>query len=320
MSTLLRTATLSALRRLSVRNFVARSGAGVPFVCHLNDSLGEMPFYNQTVDIAEIMTIAEWCRSETSPTIIDVGANTGFLSSQVLQLLGNAGARAFCFEPVPETFRKLLKTIELLNLKGRMIPVPAALSDEVRLAEIAYDNWDSMFAQVVHGGTTERVGNERAWCATLTVDLVTKAIGTTPTLLKIDVEGSELAVLRGATATLSSARPPALCIEYNPLTLSECGVSPEQVMKRLAGYRLFFLDDFGHDRNVFGAEIPDVAALTVVSNLLCVPNQSPALQRWEAVLHTVARRLHVRRNQATPSAELVMLPPAKPSNEVRVPH
>jgi FkbM family methyltransferase len=276
-----------------------------------------MPFYNRSVDVAEIAVISEWCRAEPAPTIIDVGANTGFLTSQVLQLLTGVQVRAFCFEPVPETFRKLLGTVELLKLKGRMIPVPAALSDAVGLAEMAYDNWDSMFAQVVHSGTTDRVGRERAWCPTLTVDLVSRAIGQTPTVLKIDVEGSELDVLKGARETLTRADPPALCMEYNPLTLSECGVSPEQVLGMLTRYRLFFIDDFGHDSHDFGAEISDVATLGVVTNLFCVPNHSAALQRWESVREQVARRLELPKWDRTPVQRPLMPAPTAPQIEVR---
>lgn len=298
MSTMLRTITLSLLRRLPIRHFVAKSGVGVPFVCHLNDSLGEMPFYNRSTDAVEITAIAEWCRTATASTILDVGANTGFLSSQVLQLLPPNQARIFCFEPVPETFRKLLKTIEVLRLRDRMMPISAALSDTAGLSQMAYDNWDSMLAQVVHSGTTTRVGYTRAWCAMLTVDLVCDAIGSVPTLLKIDVEGSELDVLKGAVRTLQSTHRPALCLEYNPETLSECGVTAEEIMDALSGYKLFFLDDFARHCYPLGAEIADVAALTTPTNLFCVPDSESSLGRWAAVLDTIKQSLNMQASSA----------------------
>ncbi|HVR08271.1 MAG TPA: FkbM family methyltransferase, partial [Thermoanaerobaculia bacterium] len=55
-----------------------------------------------------------------------------------------------------------------------------------------------------------------------------------PDLIKIDVEGYELAVLSGARATLDRHRPP-LFLELHPQRLRELGGSVEEVVRLLAG-------------------------------------------------------------------------------------
>jgi FkbM family methyltransferase len=66
------------------------------------------------------------------------------------------------------------------------------------------------------------------------VDDLCSELGFRPDLVKIDVEGYELAVLAGARATLGGARPPLL-LEIHPQRLRELGGSPAEVVALLEG-------------------------------------------------------------------------------------
>src|SRR5919197_6025428 len=128
MSTRLKSMTLQTLRALHVRHFLAHTDLGTAYVCHVGDALGEMPFYNRTTDVTESLALATWCDDTNMPLIIDVGAHTGFLASQVAQRLSSRNPKIVCVEAVPTTFAKLLVTIRELRMEGTMLPLCAAVS------------------------------------------------------------------------------------------------------------------------------------------------------------------------------------------------
>lgn len=69
----------------------------------------------------------------------------------------------------------------------------------------------------------------------VTVDDVVETRGIVPTHLKIDVEGSELDVIRGAEATLSIGRP-LLFLELHCALISARGEDPMEVIDTLTGF------------------------------------------------------------------------------------
>jgi hypothetical protein len=98
-----------------------------------------------------------------------------------------------------------------------------------------------------------------------------ESIGRRPTLVKIDVEGYEAHVLRGARTLLQSPCAPVVCFELNPKTLGEVGSDVESIVKALEGYRFFYVDDFEGQKISPGTEIPVLASLTWCCNLLATP-------------------------------------------------
>jgi hypothetical protein len=117
MSTTARRYWLKFLRGLGVRQFRARSGLGLPYVCHVGDFSGEVPFYSPQHSTAEILLMAGWCREIEEPVIFDVGANNGFIATQLAQLLHDRSPKIYAFEPVPSTFAQLALSIEQLGLR-----------------------------------------------------------------------------------------------------------------------------------------------------------------------------------------------------------
>jgi hypothetical protein len=74
---------------------------------------------------------------------------------------------------------------------------------------------------LVPGGAPSTVGVVR----------LDEAVAEVPTLIKIDVEGAETAVLRGAERFLRSERPPHLIVEHNPVSAAAAGFAPGDVMR-----------------------------------------------------------------------------------------
>lgn len=274
MSTSFRQAILMSLRVLGVRSFKAKSGLGYPFLCHVGDFSGEVPFYNQGHSRSEIQLMAEWCRRHPDSLVFDVGANVGFVATQLAQAGKSANCRILAFEPVYDTFAKLIESIQRLHLQNQISFVCCAVSDRAGgVCSVAFDKRSSLFAQVRQDTVNSRAGSTLTWCAEVTLDSVVESIGCRPSLLKIDVEGYEAHVLRGAPSLLQGPSAPVICFELNPMTLREVGSTVECVAAELRGYRFFYLDDFEGQKIPFGKEIPDLGSLTWCCNVFAAPRQ-----------------------------------------------
>jgi FkbM family methyltransferase len=290
MSTTARRYWLKLLRGVGVKHFRARSGIGVPYICHLGDFSGEVPFYNRYHSVAEILLMAQWCRQIEKPLVFDVGANNGFIATQLAQLLRENSPRIFAFEPVPSTFSALNRSVEALRLQQLVFPICCAISDKAGVSPIAYNPKESLFAQVGNDTSNTRVGSNLAYCAMLRLDDVVSRLGVTPALLKIDVEGSELQVLRGAGSLLDGPDSPAICLEWNPVTIKERGNSLTELVELLGARRCYYIDDFEGRHIPFGEEIESVANINWVCNVLAVPQDR--LESWQTAKSTVLAKLN----------------------------
>jgi len=290
MSTTARRYWLKLLRGIGVKHFCARSGIGVPYICHLGDFSGEVPFYDRNHSAAEILLMAQWCRQVEKPVVFDVGANNGFIATQLAQLLRERAPRIFAFEPVPSTFLSLSRSVCALRLQQLVFPICCAISDKAGASTIAYNPRESLFAQVGNDTSNARVGSNLAYCATLRLDDIVGRLGVTPSLLKIDVEGSELQVLRSAGSLLDSPDAPAICLEWNPVTMKERGSSLTDLVELLGARTCYYIDDFEGQRMPFGEEIESVANINWVCNVFAVPQDR--LGSWQTAKLTALKELN----------------------------
>lgn len=169
-------------------------------------------------------------------TALDVGANVGAYAV-VFGLWVGDGGRVFAFEPAAGARAGLAEHIALNGLQHRVHVVPAAVSDRVGAAAFAGEG-----AQ----GTNHLVWRDASSGAAPTVEVPTTTIdafcgerGLRPRLIKIDVEGAELAVLRGARATIAAMPVDgAVFVELHPRAWIEMGVTADEVRAELATQHL----------------------------------------------------------------------------------
>jgi FkbM family methyltransferase len=282
MSTTARRYWLKALRAVGVKQFRATSGLGLPYVCHVGDFAGEVPFLDRRHSVEELSVMAEWCRTIDRPVIFDIGANNGFIATQLAQLLKDRQPRIYAFEPIPSTFAQLRVAIAELHLAQSVTPVCCAISDSSGLATLAFNPRESLFAQVRDDTRNPRAGTQMTAAAALTVDQVVESSGIRPHLLKIDVEGLEPRVLTGARELLKSPRPPAICLEWNPLTLSEVSGLPSDVQRSLKDFDLYYVNDFEGQKIPFLKQIFDLTNLAWTCNLFAVPANSEFIAKLAA--------------------------------------
>jgi FkbM family methyltransferase len=167
-------------------------------------------------------TIA-WIERElrAGDVFFDVGANVGAYSL-VAAKWGRAAVRVFAFEPAFATFAALSRNVSLNDCDGVVVPLPIALSDETTLGEFAYADVASgaslhAYAGHVHPklAAFRPVLRQHVFSYRLD-DLVRGWPIPVPSAIKIDVDGAELAVVRGAAETLRDARVRTLSIEIEP--------------------------------------------------------------------------------------------------------
>jgi FkbM family methyltransferase len=283
----MRLAWLKALQAVGVTRFVATSGLGYDFVCHTGD-LANFPFYFRQAYQAELELCAAWLQGDDSPVVYDIGANAGFISTQLAQMLAGRTPKIYAFEPVPATFAKLAQSVERLGLTASVHPVPAAVVDSSGPVRISYSEKNSLLAQVSARGLNSRVGDKLAPAKGITLDEFCASVEAVPKLVKIDVEGSEVAVLRGARNLLSRPDRPAILFEHNPVTLMESGFSLRTLIELLPGYALHYVDDLGGQRVPFGHPI-EVDKIDWTCNLFAVPLAESSAARWASVLARAQR-------------------------------
>lgn len=139
--------------------------------------------------------LAEYVRP--GDTVIDAGANVGYLSLLGARLVGPAGV-VVAIEPFPDAFSLLQRHIRL-NAAANVVPLQVGLSDRAGKARFREGPHNST-GVIAEDGTIE--------IETVTLDaLVEAGAWAPPSVLKIDVEGAEERVLRGAGETLRRHRP-----------------------------------------------------------------------------------------------------------------
>lgn len=130
--------------------------------------------------------------------VIDAGANIGQTAIEVRKEFPES--KLICFEPVRSTFERLLQNTKEL---GNVQCVYAALGDQQTVSRITSRALDTR--NTLLNADDHAISGETELVQVLTLDefCVTSDIGGID-LLKIDVEGYEIQVLKGASETLRS--------------------------------------------------------------------------------------------------------------------
>ncbi len=133
----------------------------------------------------------------------DIGANIG---SYTVLSAAHVGAQTISFEPVPATYEHLLNNIYINRANNLVQPHNIALGAQKGTVDFT-STLDSM-NHVAAPGDTNKI--------TVEISTLDDIIGErTPALLKIDVEGFETEVIRGASNTLNKPELKAIIIELN---------------------------------------------------------------------------------------------------------
>jgi FkbM family methyltransferase len=240
---------------------VKRAKHGI-FMFNRNDS-----FVGKSLDL-----YGEWCEAEIlllrnyireSDVVLDIGANIGTHTVAFSAMVGSAG-RVHAFEPQPSLFHFLCGNVALNCLDNVCVHRKAVGSGggEIGLSKLPSPDTPFNFAAVPLSapGDGEKV------------DLISvDSLGLAGCrLIKIDVEGMEEEVLKGAQRTVDTFQP-LLFVENNTI---ERASSVIESIFRLSYRAYWHIRPYFNEYNFFGNTENVFSRIQPEANLLCVPRTS----------------------------------------------
>lgn len=231
----------------------------------------------------------------------DAGANVGYMTLLLASCARGPGGRVFAFEPHPELFRRLLRTAAAPGLGVACVDLrEVALGDAPGRARLVqppeYPGND---------GTARLSGGDHGE----PVEVVTldSAVGAhSLAVLKVDVEGSEAAVLRGAARLLAGRRVRHVVFEAHDGPGGEAAT-----LLRDAGYALYALGWSLRGPRALPAASGSLARAWEAPSLVATTEPTDLVARMRPRGWRVLSRLTDRRASAVPPRTTP--PPARTS-------
>jgi FkbM family methyltransferase len=191
-------------------------------------------------------------RLASGSVFVDVGANVGYFALLASTLVGDKG-RVIAVEASPKIYGLLQRNIQLNN------------SSNIRALNIAAGESTGTISVFSGGqnniGSTNTIGTlggeYEAEVSVMPLDeMISPDIWKNVRLIKIDVEGAELSVVRGMQRLLDSSNEDLeLVIEINPSHLQEQGCHPNEIISvlRKRGFFPYVLaNDYSADYYLLG--------------------------------------------------------------------
>jgi FkbM family methyltransferase len=222
---------------------------------------------------------------------LDVGANIGYYAVMMAGLVGSSGV-VYAVEPSPRNARLLAANIELNGLERIIETETCAISEQTGSATLFLSDKSNWHSLVPPGTGPGLAGYERAYRSSLRVPTQSIADFTRTrrpaALLRMDLEGHEVAIFRGLLDHLNSSSGAAftarILFETHPEFYDDASYNMRSVLAALEthGYRVRYLVSdrhengggrdwfrergYGDDRIIAHFRVPDRAIYEGVSN------------------------------------------------------
>jgi FkbM family methyltransferase len=189
--------------------------------------------------------------------VLDVGAHVGYYALHAARAVGVRGA-VHAFEPVPANATRLRENVELndfLNVTVNEVAVGAA-AGRARFGIVTIKGESGWSSLLVAGRETAR--DVELDVVTLDGYAVENGVKDVA-MIKIDVQGNELDVLRGTRGLLAESGPDVLC-EAETYWLEATGRSPAELLgfMRALGYHAWGLPARGPAVAIHTDELPSL--------------------------------------------------------------
>lgn len=218
-------------------DIILDNAPGVNLQYFFPSAVGSAVFYFGRFEAGENELCRALLESKASPVILDVGANIGTHSIEWARSLPNS--QIYAFEPARSTLDLLIANVQRNDLQQRITVKGDALASTVGTAEF-FESTDSAYSSLRPNPLNPVQKQYTVPTTTVDAFIEDHAISRLD-LLKIDVEGFESDVLRGATATLEKFSP-MLFLEVQSTTSIN---TPEDTIAALAdeGYVAYVISD-----------------------------------------------------------------------------
>ncbi len=197
---------------------------------------------------------------------VDVGANIGRHTLPLAEAVGEAG-HVYAFEPLPEMIMKLTSRVTASGLAQRITLKQMAIGDRIGTADFHFiHKAPAMSGLKLRHGLPEGTKTDVRQVSLATLD---ELLGDRLLrFVKIDVEGAEFSVMRGASLLMTRARP-AFAFEDGRYGSAQ-----------LYGYKMSEFYDFFKSKNylivdLFGFPISDeMSKYAGPWNFFAIPNEA----------------------------------------------
>lgn len=186
----------------------ARLPWGISIEVDPTETIGRSLTHRGIFEIAAVEAIFRLV--DPGDLVLDVGANIGFMT--VAAACAHSDVSVLAYEPHPGLFDRLQRNLDTWliqrpDLRGRIYLVNAAISDHNGTASLRIPRdfaGNQGIASIGSGDLAD--GMTAVAVAAMTLDAVVETDGRSVGLLKIDIEGHELAAFQGAERTLSTGK------------------------------------------------------------------------------------------------------------------
>jgi FkbM family methyltransferase len=236
-----------------------------------------------------VVSEAIWRLTDAGESALDIGANIGYMTALLARRVGRSG-KVLSFEAHPDIARELrgnLDRWEASTGRGVVQVFEQALSDRegtVRLEVPAGFTTNRGIARVADSSGTVEAGGALLSIPCGTLDRALVGLGPVG-VAKMDVEGHEEAVLRGARGALEDRQVRDWVFEHHPSY-----PSPVTELFERNGYQVFQLEKRFLGPGLVPAATPATRSLWEPPNYLATLNPERALDRMRAKGWRVLRR------------------------------
>lgn len=196
--------------------------------------------YERVINVLEEDIIADILSETTEDDVFyDIGANIGTYSC----FIGNyTGSKVVAFEPFPKNAESLRRNLKLNSIDGEVFELALMNEDGSKSIESMSDDPGEGQVLVTGEGDMEVHISKGD-------SLITEKGLASPSIIKIDVEGAELEVLRGLEECVSGDLPRLIYLEVHRKKIKRFGGSVKELEEFLEnrGFELNVLDDRGND-------------------------------------------------------------------------
>jgi FkbM family methyltransferase len=163
---------------------------------------------------------------------VDVGGNIGQFTLTMAEL----GFEVHSFEPIPGTYNRLAANVALNGALAPKIHLnKCGLAGKAGTVRFAVNRFSPAKSKIVARDTASNATIEELPVDTLDAYCERNAIDRVA-FLKVDVEGFELEVLKGATRLLSERRVDAVYLEVIPEAFTNAGTNLRELFDLLASF------------------------------------------------------------------------------------
>ncbi len=233
----------------------------------------------KTPDVLNILL----ARLKPRVNFVDIGANVGWVTSAAGFILSQE-SKVYSFEPSPTVFKLLKNRVGFLNINNTNI-YNIALGSQDSAGELHEFSENFGGASSLKSGAW--TGHEESRVSDVTIKHLgsffrsegIKQVG----LIKIDVQGAELDVLKGARALLEGEHPPMLYVEVEEDALRAFNYSRANLIKLICdfGYEMYCWRNFKLGRIVSVKDLSDSGH----DDVICFKGE------WHDEIRTFMRRL-----------------------------